>query len=577
MHMQTVFYEKSTGKIINVVPNKYIRSARERVSFCPGYQSQDVSFLYFPSSIPITPDTFKVQTRDATHPALLVDSSGMPMFFPDRRQKFFDAKARFGTIIIELNDGVGDYLIQLAVIMEAQKQYPELKFYCKVNPSFRDVVALCPDISIFTDYKSLKLDPAQCGTIVLNGSLVTDPRGGHYGKSCLYGLFLNLPFVPYDTRLIPPPGFDQGFAKFASDIGLREDGHNVIFHFRSKDWEQKSWDIPKALELARMIKNVYDCTVFYIGSALDWSGTDPDMVNLAGKTTWLQTVFILTKASKIFCIDSAVLHLCWALRLPCFRLWGFTHPWNILGVAPGPMDIVDLDEKSETKIKEVTPLRIFNKAFPALRPAVALNYDPAKDYSQHEVQKIIFQYFTDHPPKHRLLVDVGAYGKDMSNTFALLEHGWRGLLIEAHPTRLKNVEKDFAGLDVEILSIGISDKRGALPFYIHTVAGHDSFMPDWFPATAGHEQVSVETYPLKDVLEEKKFPKDFDLLSVDTEGMDEKIMKKFFASSTFRPSLIVTECTSYKDAAALFKRFGYSKIAFQGAPDFGELIFSKDE
>ena len=76
---------------------------------------------------------------------------------------------------------------------------------------------------------------------------------------------------------------------------------------------------------------------------------------------------------------------------------------------------------------------------------------------------------------------------------------------------------------------------------------------------------------------EKKFPEDFDLLSVDTEGMDEKIMKKFFASSSFRPSLIITECTSYKDAATLFKRFGYSQLAFQGAPDFGELIFSKNE
>jgi FkbM family methyltransferase len=576
MSFQTIFYTKPAGKIINIIPNKYIKSKLEKLRFCPGYAATEVAFLYFPSQLPIDPATFRIQFAEKTLAPCLVDASGMPMFYPDRRQKFFDAKSRYGTIIIELNDGVGDYLIQVSVIMEAQLQYPETKFFCKVNPSFQDVVALSPDVAVFTDYKSLNLDPKQCGTIILNGSLVTDPRGGHYGKASLYGLFLNLPFVPYNTRLIPPANFDQGFAEFSKSIGLRADGHNVIFHFRSKDWEQKSWEIPKALELAHMIKEVYDCTIFYIGSPPDWTGSDPNMVNLCGKTTWLQTVYLLTKASKIFCIDSAVLHLCWALRLPCIRLWGFTHPWNILGAAPGPMDIVDREEKSETKIKEITPLRVFNRAFPALRPTLKLVYDPARDYSQHEVQKIIFQYFTEHPPKHRLLVDVGAYGKDMSNTFALLKHGWKGLLIEAHPARLKTIEKDFAGLDVEILSIGISDRRGKLPFYIHTVAGHDSFMPDWLPASAGHEKISVETYPLKDVLEEKNFPKDFDLLSVDTEGMDETIMKKFFTDSDFRPSLIITECTSYKDAAALFNQHGYSQIAFQGAPGFGELIFAKN-
>ena len=577
MAFQTIFYTKPAGQIINVVPNKYIRSQWEKLRFCPGYKANEVAFLYFPALIPISPETFHIQFAEKTLAPCLVDASGMPMFYPDRRQKFIDTKSKYGTIIIELNDGVGDYLIQVAVIMAAELKYPETKFYCKVNPSFQGVLALCPDIKLFTDYKTLSLDPKQCGTIVLNGSLVTDPRGGHYGKASLYGLFVNLPFVPYNTRLIPPADFDQGFTDFTRDIGLREDGHNVIFHFRSKDWEQKSWEISKAFELASMIKEVYDCTIYYLGSPMDWSGSDPDMVNLTGTTTWLQTVYLLTKASKIFCIDSAVLHLCKALGIQCFRLWGFSHPWNILGEAPGPMDICDSYEKSETRIKEITPLRVFKKAFPEIRPLVNLVYDPAHNLSHDASQEMIFKYFQEHPPTNRLLVDVGAFGKFSSNTFALLEQGWKGLLIEADPAKMNRIKQEFADLDVDIINITIGEAPGKLPFYLHTVDAHHSLVKEWTPETMGTKQITVNVLPLHQVLQDRKIPKDFDLLSIDTEGMDEKIMKVFLEDGSFRPRLIVTEDQAYEDGPGLFARYGYTFIGKSELHTHGNLLFSRKD
>ena len=577
MNAQTIFYEKATGKIINVRPNTYIRSSRERASFCPGYKSQDVSFLYFPSSIPIAPDTHKVQTRDATHPAILVDASGMPLFYPDRTQQFLNVKAQFKDIIVDMADSMGDNLIRASVVVEAQKHYPQLNFYCKVEPQYRDVMALCPDITLFVDHKTHGLDPKQCGLIRLNGGLIADPRGGRFGKACLYGLFMNLPYVPYATRLKLPKGFDRGFAAFDSSIGLRADGHNVVFHLRSKAPEHRSWFIPQAIELARMIKEVYDCTIFYIGNAADNDVNHPDLINLAGKTTWLQTIHLLKSASHRIVIDSAILHICRALELPYVCLWGLLHPWQILGEAPGAMDIVDSREISQTRIKEITPLRVFERVFPEHRKTAPLIYDPAKNVSQHGTQKIIFKYFAEHPPAHNILVDVGAWGMEMSNTFALLELGWKGLLIDANPERLKNIRDDFAGLNVEILNVGCSDARGRFPFYFHKSETSNSFDPDWDAADKTGVSVSVEVFPLDTLLLERNFPFDFDLLSVDAEGMDEKILNKLFASSAYRPRLVVTEIKSHSSPAVFFKRYGYTQYARTGEHDKHNYIFCRED
>jgi len=216
-----------------------------------------------------------------------------------------------------------------------------------------------------------------------------------------------------------------------------------------------------------------------------------------------------------------------------------------------------------------------------------LKYDPSQDTSQDDTVKAIFTYFIEHPPVHSLLVDVGAYGKDLSNTFALLSQGWRGLLIDANPERLTIIKEEFASLNVDVLNIGIGDAIETLPLYLHKGHGKSaqekdrdvggtSFFKGWFGHWETGRTIQMDIVPLHTVLTGKKYPKDFDLLSVDTEGFDKRIIENLFINSDFRPGLIIAELFSFSKDIDIFKRYNYTQIKTSGVGPWGTIIFSRN-
>jgi len=577
VHFQTIFYLKDSGQIVNVIQNKYIKSKFEKARFCPGHAPNDICFIYFKATDSIGPDTHKVCSAGPVHPPYLTDAEGIPLVFTDSRRRFLNMIRQFPTIIVDLYLSMGDNLLRAAAVAAAQIKYPETKFYCAVLPEFREVMALCPDIALFTDYGSLNLDPDQCAKISMSEGPLWDPRGPEYGKASLYGLYLNVSQTPYNTRLKIPTNFNEGFANFTSSIGLRDDGHNVIFQLRSKDWSDKCWPIDKIDELAKLIHTVYDCTIFYLGSDNDLSGEHAGLVNLCGKTSWIQTVYLLTKASKIFCVDSAVMHLSRALGIPYYCLWGHTTPGLILGQDPGPGDIMAPPKKGRIEMQDITPAQVFDKAFRNAQSPGPLPYDPAQDVSDFGAEEIIFHFFNEHPPANKRLVDVGAYGKSSSNTYGLLRNSWKGLLIEANPESARKCRTDFTDLDVKILNIGVSDEAGQMPLYLHKVVSSSSLLADWDPHEHTGKKIMVRVEPVDEVLKKHQIPLNFDFLAVDAEGMDYRIVKKMFETTEYRPRLIITECTSYPDATGFFNQYGYEFITKIGNEKYGNLLFSKKE
>ena len=195
------------------------------------------------------------------------------------------------------------------------------------------------------------------------------------------------------------------------------------------------------------------------------------------------------------------------------------------------------------------------------------------DLSEHGEWLVLDKLFKDRAPRNKFLVDVGAFGKELSNSYQFLVAGWKGLLLEPSPDRYRRCVVDFAGLNCELLPLAAGLAPGRALLYLHTVAGHDSLLGDWYPSTLGVGPVWVEVMPLYGLLEEREVNFDFDLLSIDTEGMDAAIMKDFFEESRYRPRVVVTEVTSYHDVEGFFRGHGYELYARCGDRKLGNAIF----
>jgi hypothetical protein len=363
MSFQTVFFLKSTGKIINVIPDKYVHSKSERCRLCPGYPCDDVSFRYDKSGIPINPEIHRAVSNNPAHPPVVAVESGVPLTLAHWRIPFMETKKIFSNIIVDMCDGLGDNLFRVASVSAAQVRYPELKFFCKVDPVYRPIMAMAAGITLFDGFEAHGLDPSQCGSIKLNGGHMWDVRGMGFSKSAHYGLFFDLPHVAYDTRLVLPHGFDDGFKAFAKKAGLRKDVRNIVFQLRTKDTPDRGWSIEKVLQLAELVNKSHECSIFILGDPMDMPVDNPDMTNLTGKSTWLETVYLLTKAEKIICIDSAVMHLCRGLGLSYYCLWGHTDPLRTLGVPAGPHDIGSAFGTLQSLMSNITPEQVYNRVF----------------------------------------------------------------------------------------------------------------------------------------------------------------------------------------------------------------------
>ena len=163
-----------------------------------------------------------------------------------------------------------------------------------------------------------------------------------------------------------------------------------------------------------------------------------------------------------------------------------------------------------------------------------------EDVSQFGECTLIKKYFKKRPPKHKILVDIGAKGKNGSNSFNFLVEGWKGILVEPSNKNFAVVERDFAGLNVTLVKAAIANYNGEGTLYIHKEPAHNSLLATHRPDTATTKTQSCQIKTLQKLFKEYKIPKDFDLLSIDIEGLDWKVFQQLLQSK-FRPKVIVIE------------------------------------
>ena len=165
------------------------------------------------------------------------------------------------------------------------------------------------------------------------------------------------------------------------------------------------------------------------------------------------------------------------------------------------------------------------------------------DASQFGEVGLLLKRIVNANSAHRFVVDVGARGRMRSNSYDLMRHfGWSGLLIEANPRLIDAIQKEFSGLDFTLLNLAVSDHAGSATFFIGVnddVSSLDEKTAQGWGNITGKVEVTVAK--LGDVLIRQKIPYDFDLLSIDIEGEDVKVLNNLIRSSSFRPKWVIVE------------------------------------
>ena len=167
------------------------------------------------------------------------------------------------------------------------------------------------------------------------------------------------------------------------------------------------------------------------------------------------------------------------------------------------------------------------------------------DMSQYGEVWLLIRRWVNAQAKCGVVVDIGAHGRERSNSYDLLRHfGWRGLLVEANPALLSAIRRDFSGCDLRVVSCAISDFTGKAILTIGTNDDVSSLNPglaqDW-GQTRG--EIEVDVRRLVDVLDEHAVPHTFDLLSLDIEGEDIKVFNDLVDHSAYRPEWVIIEAS----------------------------------
>lgn len=165
------------------------------------------------------------------------------------------------------------------------------------------------------------------------------------------------------------------------------------------------------------------------------------------------------------------------------------------------------------------------------------------DNSQNGEISMLLDRIVNGAVSHHVVVDVGAYGRQGSNSYDLMRHfGWRGVLVEPNPYLAPKIAQEFAGLDYCLVSAAATTYNGRASLHLGVDAEissiHRASTEHWGPI---RESCDVEAKRLPDILAECNVPKEFGLLSLDTEGEPGSALLEDVFVAGYRPKWVILE------------------------------------
>lgn len=216
---------------------------------------------------------------------------------------------------------------------------------------------------------------------------------------------------------------------------------------------------------------------------------------------------------------------------------------------PGAQDKVDRLISGSSSVEDIIVEIISSDEYISMKKDTRLIHDQ----TQYGELELIIKRWMTNAVHDRWVVDVGARGKERSNSWDLLKSfGWKGLLIEANTALIPEIESDFAGLDFQLLNCAVSDYEGESTFYIGVnddVSSLDKEASSGWGPLAGEMKVPVRR--LAPLLKDHGVPEKFGLLSIDIEGEDIKVLNDLIATSAYRPRWVLIEASYNFNTKAL--------------------------
>ena len=170
-------------------------------------------------------------------------------------------------------------------------------------------------------------------------------------------------------------------------------------------------------------------------------------------------------------------------------------------------------------------------------------------YSQCGEDMIIAHLFMSLGMQEISYLDIGAHDPHwLSNTAYFYDHGSRGINVEPDLQGFKKFEK-YRKKDLN-LHCGVGAEDGELDFYVMNVPTLNTFLKEEAEElVANHgftinEKLKLKVYSVSTILEKYNNGKFPELLSLDVEGLDEKIIKSLNWKDT-KPLVICLETISY--------------------------------
>jgi FkbM family methyltransferase len=188
-------------------------------------------------------------------------------------------------------------------------------------------------------------------------------------------------------------------------------------------------------------------------------------------------------------------------------------------------------------------------------------------YSQFGEDRVIGELVDVSVPG--VYVDVGCNDPiRFSNTLMLYMHGWRGVCIDGNPEMIEKWRK--VRLRDRAVCAVVSDEVAPVHFHVASADVVSRVVEGSDDAVDAASTAVVVPRTLASILEENEVPRLFDVLSVDCEGYDLRVLRSFDIDA-YQPRVVLAELTEPKSdvprehpVISYLNEHGYRFVGFVG-------------